>query len=280
MIPPGPPGVKLPDSVFVILRDLIQDRTGVIFADDKREVLEDKLRSRIGALSLDSYLDYFYLLRYGAGAEEEWPFVQDAIAVPETYFWREMDQIWALVNRVVPKLAAGAVGTPINIWCAACASGEEALTIAMVLHNSGWLDRAEIRLSASDASPQAIERARNGLFSERSCRHLPAEYRDKYFLRDGAGWRISPDIHATVNWQRANLCDPETIEPYLKAAAVFCRNVFIYFSPEAIQATVALFSRRLPRPAYLFLGVAESLVGHKTDFELQEVDNAFVYVRE
>lgn len=275
MLPPGPNGIELPESVFVILRDLIQERTGVSFADDKRQILADKLSNRVRALGLDSYLDYFYLLRYDAASGQEWREVQDAIAVPETYFWREIDQVWALINRVLPELVRE--NQPLYIWSAACASGEEPLTIAMALDNAGWFEKADIRITASDASPLAIARAKIGRYSDRSCRNIPAAFREQYFDPDGRNWRIRPEIHRRVAWQLANLCDQDQIEPFLLASIVFCRNVFIYFSSTAIHETVTLFAQRLPRPSYLFLGVAESLVSHKTEFELREIDRAFVY---
>src|ERR671912_3004994 len=88
----------LPIGVFVILRDLIRDRIGVWFDDAKRDLLAGKLSERIVARGLPSFLDYYYLLKYGPGSEEEWPHLTDALSVQETYFWRELDQVRALVD--------------------------------------------------------------------------------------------------------------------------------------------------------------------------------------
>ena len=114
---PTEPGPILSDTVFVLLRDLVQDHTGVYFSDDKREILAEKLVDRLTKLGMDSFLDYFYLLRYGE-SQAEWRLMQDSISVPETYFWREMDQVWALTNHVLPKLAAQQDAGPLTIWSA------------------------------------------------------------------------------------------------------------------------------------------------------------------
>src|SRR5277367_2276533 len=95
--------LHLSPSEFAILRDLIRERAGIFYEDNKREVLADKLSRRAIERGFDAFIDYYYLLKYGPGAEEEWRHVLDALSVQETYFWREIDQIRALVDVVVPR---------------------------------------------------------------------------------------------------------------------------------------------------------------------------------
>ena len=116
---PGP--IDLPVGVFVILRDLVRDRIGVSFEDDKRDLLAAKLTDRVRALGHLSFLDYYYRLKYGPGADEEWPQLTDALSVQETYFWREFDQVRALTDILVPQHVAAGRG-PIRVWSAACAT--------------------------------------------------------------------------------------------------------------------------------------------------------------
>jgi chemotaxis protein methyltransferase CheR len=272
--------ISLPEAVFTILRDLIRERTGLCYEADQREQLADKLTSRALERGFDSFLDYYYLLKYGPGAEEEWPRVMDALSVPETYFWREIDQVRALVNVLVPEHVAAHPGAPVRIWCAACASGEEPLTIAMALDEAGWFSRAPIEIRASDASPSAVEKARRGLYRERSFRTLPLSLRTKYFTEETDGARrVAPGLHARVRWEVANLMAPDEAGPLARVPFVFCRNVFIYFSAATIARAVQLFAREMDRPGYLFVGVSESLVRVTADFELEEVAGAFVYVK-
>src|SRR5215207_2929289 len=158
--------LELPIGVFVILRDLVRDRIGISFDDDKRDLLAGKLSDRLRALGLPSFLDYYYLLKYGPGAEEEWPQLTDTLSVQETYFWRELDQVRALVDVLVPAHVAAGRG-PVRVWSAACATGEEPLSIALALREAGWFDRADVEVWASDASPAALDKARLGVYRER-----------------------------------------------------------------------------------------------------------------
>jgi chemotaxis protein methyltransferase CheR len=242
-------------------------------------MLTDKLSGRVLESGFNSFIDYYYLLKYGPGAEAEWKHVMDALSVPETYFWREMDQVRALVDVVVPQYFATRSAEPLRIWSAACATGEEPLSIAMALNEAGWLDRVPIQIQASDASSAAIERARIGVYRERSFRALPLHLRKKYFAESGGTWRVDPVLQGQVNWAIANLTAPNEIACLLPATVVFCRNVFIYFSPTTITKTVRQFSEHMPTGGHLFVGVSESLLRLTTDFDLQEIGGAFVYVK-
>src|SRR5579872_6536156 len=133
-----PPRYQLSESEFTILRNLIHDRTGLFFENDKRDLLADKLSGRMIERKFRAFIDYYYLLRFGPGADEEWKHVLDALSVQETYFWREMDQIRALIDILVERHFADACVNPLRIWSAACATGEEPLTIAMALDQAGW----------------------------------------------------------------------------------------------------------------------------------------------
>jgi chemotaxis protein methyltransferase CheR len=279
-MPFGSEVLDMPEGIFTILRDLIRERTGMHFEGDRRMILADKLSPRALENGFSSFLDYYYLLKYGPGAEEEWPLVQDALSVPETYFWREMDQVHALVEVLVPRYLTAHPARRLDIWCAACASGEEPLSIAMALQEAGWFERASIRIRASDASQSALARARSGSYRARSFRSLPAVLREKYFTQAGEMWQIDARLQARVEWAQVNLMVEEQIAPFLGSTFIFCRNVFIYFSPATIAQTVRRFHRSMPRPGYLFTGAAESLVRNPAGFDLREVAGAFVYVVE
>jgi chemotaxis protein methyltransferase CheR len=264
-----------------LLRDLIHERMGLFFDNGKGDILTDKLSPLVIERGFTSLLDYYYLLKYDESAQGEWLSVMNALSVPETYFWREMDQVRALVESVVPKWFAEPGAGTLKIWSAACASGEEPLTIAMALEEAGWLGRAPVKIRATDASPAAIEKARRGVYRERSFRNLPAELRDKYFTREGETktWRVDAGLHASVEWGVVNLMDEAEVAPLASANVIFCRNVFIYFSDQTIAKTARAFAAHIRPPGCLFVGASESLLRVTEDFELQEIGNAFVYVR-
>jgi chemotaxis protein methyltransferase CheR len=270
--------IDLSVGVFLLLRDLIRDRIGMWFEDDKRGMLAEKLSDRVRASGTTSFLGYYYLLKYGPGAEAEWPELTDALSVQETYFWREVQQVRALTDILVPEHAAAGRG-PVRIWSAACATGEEPLSIAIALREAGWLDRADVEIWASDASPAALEKARRGVYRPRSFRALPPELQHKYFTPVEGGWRVDPKLQARVRYVQANLLNPAETDLLATAPFVFCRNVFIYFSRATIGRVVDHFAARMPQPGHLFVGAAESLLRSSTAFELDEVGGAFVYVK-
>jgi chemotaxis protein methyltransferase CheR len=260
-----------------LLRELIGERFGMQFDDNNMDIMIDKLSPLLIERGIDSLIDYYYVLKYD-NPSNEWDSVIDALTVRETFFWREFDQVRALVDVVMPKLAAS--GRPVRIWSAACATGEEPLTIAMALEQGGWFDRIPIDIVASDASPAALAAARAGFYRERSFRALSPETRDRFFQSADGRWRVRPHIHERIQWRRVNLTVPSEIQTLATAPVIFCRNVFIYFSEAIIRQIAKVFADRMPRPGYLFLGAAESLLKFTTDFELEEISGAFVYVKE
>jgi chemotaxis protein methyltransferase CheR len=273
----SPDVIAVPEGVPLLLRDLIHERTGLYFEADRLDLMVEKLRERVAFHRCQSYLDYYYLLKYDGARADEWLRVMDAFSVQETYFWRESGQIDALVRHVVPAWFAQHTA-PLEIWSAACASGEEPYTILIALREAG-LGHLPIRVYASDASEFALARARMGVYRERSFRALPAELRAKYFRPVADGWQIDPQLAAAVQFTRANLVAPAEIAMLARAGVIFCRNVFIYFSPDAIRRTLAVFAAHMRAPGCLFVGSSESLLKLTHDFELQEIDDAFAYVR-
>ncbi|HEX6291237.1 MAG TPA: CheR family methyltransferase [Herpetosiphonaceae bacterium] len=271
--------LSLPPSTFAILRDLIHERTGLYYAEDQRDMLADKLSPRVIALGFGSFLDYYYLLKYDAASDEEWRALLNALSVQETFFCREADQVRTLVEVLIPQYVAANPGVTVRIWSAACATGEEPLSIAMALDQAGWFSRAPITILASDASSAAIEKARSGLYRDRSFRSVPESLRARYFTAAGGAWRIDPQIHARVTWAVANVTVDEEIRHLSTAPFIFCRNAFIYFSERTIRKTVDLFRTYQPTPGYLFVGASESLLRITTSYQLCEIGGTFVYVK-
>ena len=269
--------LKAPEGTALLLRDIVHEHTGLFFEQGRLDILMDKLAPLAQARNCKSFLDYYYLLKLEGETTGEWQNVMEALSVQETYFWREMDQIRALVDLVVPEWFSR-TNRPLRIWSAACATGDEPFTIAMALEEAGWFRRGQIEIVASDASVTALEKARRGVFRERSFRHLPEQLRAKYFQSVPHGWSIVPELLVRVRFHRANLVVPSEIAPLANSPIIFCRNVFIYFSSEAIGRTVNAFAARMPPGGRLFIGASESLLRLRTPFELQELGGAFNYV--
>lgn len=267
------------ESAFVLLRDLIAQRTGVYFANDKRDLLADKLSDLLAARGMTSYLDLYYLLRYDADAARHWRELVDRLAVPETYFWRQPDQVLAMARVLAPRHFERRPTTPFRIWSAACCTGEEPLSIAIALAEAGLLDRHPFEIVGSDASAAMLERARQGLYGERAFRALPPGLRARYFRAESRGWRVDPALHGRVQWTMANLVERDDVAPLAAVDVVFCRNVLIYFADETVAQVARVLADAMPDDGHLCLGASESLTRMSTAFELVEVGGAFMYTK-
>lgn len=260
-----------------LLRDLIHERTGIFFDSSRFDVLVEKIEPLAMERNCYSLLDYYYLLKYEENGVEDWARVLDALSVQETYFWREMAQVRVLVDVLVPQWFKK-TSQPLQVWSAACATGEEPYSIAIALLEAGW-GAHPIEIRASDGSQSALDKCTAGVYREKAFRCLPPGLKTKYFRPVGNEWQLLPEVARRVTFQRANLLATEEISNLARAPIIFCRNVFIYFSPHAIRQTLAAFASRMPAGGHLFVGASESLLRLTADFELKEMQDTFAYVR-
>jgi chemotaxis protein methyltransferase CheR len=239
----------------------------------------DLLLAKLEPLARDrkcaSFLDYYYALK--DNDHGEWDRAWEALSVQETYFYREIAQVNILVDKIIPEWFQK-TSLPFRIWSAACATGEEPYTIAIALAEKGW-GTHPIEIFASDASPAALEKAQRGIYREKSFRSLSPTLRQKYFQPVTGGSQLSPEIMKRVTFSRVNLLELGEVSPVARVQAIFCRNVFIYFSRHSIRQTVAMMAAKMPPGAHLFVGASESLLRITTDFDLKEIEGALVYVR-
>jgi chemotaxis protein methyltransferase CheR len=265
------------ENAFTLVRDLIEERLGIFYDNGKRDMLTDKLSQLIVGYGFQSFLDYYYALKYDADAGRYWSELIDRLSVPETYFWRQPEQFEALARHIAPAHLSNG-NAKLRIWSAACCTGEEPLSIAMALAEAGRYPDDRIEIIASDASPAMVERARRGVYGERSFRNLPPGWRERYFEPCDGQWKIADALHSRIDWRVINLLDADQVTSVPVPDVVFCRNVLIYFSDAAIGRLAATLSRHMPTGGKLFVGAAESLTRLQSEFVLDEIGNAFVYV--
>jgi chemotaxis protein methyltransferase CheR len=273
-------GLRVPERTLILLRDLVHGHAGLYYDEQRLDFLRDRLSPLAVDRGFDSLLDYYYLLKYDANAEEEWTRAIDALSVQETYFWREFDQVRALVDSIVPRLIS--LGRrPVRIWSVPCATGEEPLSLAMALEEAGWFDRAMIEIHASDASAAALARARTGRYGARAFRQLSPELRHKYFDADAerSDWTVKSALAARVSsWTRVNVVRASELM-LSRCDVIFCRNLFIYFNEASVRQVVEAFADRMPSPGFLCVGASESLLRVTARFDLQDIAGAYVYVK-
>jgi chemotaxis protein methyltransferase CheR len=257
-------------------RDLLTDRFGWRLEDDRGRLVE-LLESRLAPGQ--SRGDYLERLRAATPSSAEIRSLAEALAVSETYFFRNPEQFAALAEVALPAVIARNPSGPIRILSAGAASGEEAYSIAMtVLRLRRERRLPPVEILGVDFSRRAIERARQARYSAWALRGLPENLRAEHFESDGRHFDLRREVTSLVRFEERNLLD-------LRSAGgpwdiVFFRNTFMYFTPEAARAVLAAIADVMPPGAFLFLGHAETLRGLSDAFALRHTHGTFYYVRE
>ena len=261
-------------QVLAILSALIEEKTGIHYGPSDLELLSDKLRPKAEERGCDSLLDYYYLLRYDDPSGRELDELIDALVVPETYFFREFDALELVVKDfVLPRLSRD---ERPRIWCAACATGEEPLTLAMLLAEAGALDQVD--LVASDLSPRVLRRAKAGEFGPRSLRHVPKPaLAERWLTRDERVIRVNPALVDAIDFRRVNLVDDASIRRLGSFDVVCLRNVLIYFKDETALQVIGAIRNVLRPDGALFVGASESLLRLGSALVCEERSGTFLY---
>lgn len=219
------------------------------------------------------------LTRLEAGAHDDLRALAEAVTVPETYFFRNVDQFRAFRELVVPgRLAARGPARELRVLSAGCASGEEAYSIAIALRELGVAPSIPTTIMGTDVNPAVLAKAASGRYSPWALRETPAEARGRWFTRDGRDFVLADEVRASVTFHEHNLLDPEPW-PVGSFDVVFWRNVMMYFTPEAASRVITSLTRSLVPGGYLFLGHAETLRGISNEFHLRSSHDTFYYQR-
>jgi len=265
----GSPAVS--PQVFSILSALIEERLGLFFTPEYRDLFAEKLMPRAQERGFDSLLDYYYFLRYDEAADAELAIIADLLTVNETYFLREAQQLRALVNVWLEPQARA--GRPLSVWCAACSTGEEPLTLAALLDEKGLLSGA--RIVASDVSARVLQIASRGVYGSRSVRSMNAL--PSWLRREGDAHAVDDRLRLAIDWRRINLLDDAAVAELGTFDAILCRNVLIYFRDETIQGVVARLQRAMAPGGTLLVGASESLMRLGSSLLCEEHGGAFFY---
>ena len=195
--------------------------------------------------------------------------VVDAITTNETLFFRDNSPFDLLRYKIVPELMdrRRTPGNRLRIWSAACSTGQEVYSIAIVLKELlGDPDRYGVRLLGTDISNDAVVRASKASYSSvEMARGLPDDVRNRYFMQRGDTWHIRDEIRAMASFRRLNLL--EDFSSLGRFDIIFCRNVAIYFNDAGRRSLFSRLERALEPGGYLIIGAMESLNGVSRQFE-------------
>lgn len=258
---------------FRLLRDVIADYCGIHTPDEGMSTFARKISRAMEATQAADFTEYYHLLKYGDSREIER--AVDAIVNNETYFFRELGQIEALLD-IVRDAPAGA--RSFRILSAGCSTGEEPYTIAMLLDEAGLLDKGRrIEIHGIDISGRALEKARHARYTSNSFRSAEGRYLDWYFKPADGVLRLDEALRRRVSFSQVNLMDSKKISALGMFDVVLCRNVMIYFETASrLKALDGLID--VTREAgHLFVGHSESLFNVTNALEMVQVGKAIGY---
>ena len=251
----------------------IQDNYGIKIPPTKEIMLESRLRRRmrqIGFNSLSAYIDYVFS---PTGRQKELTNMVDVLTTNKTEFFREPSHFEILADKVVPQLTSSRSFSPaagLRIWSAACSSGEEPYTIAMVLSELA-VQGSPLNFSilASDLSTKVLKKAYVAIYDEKEAQAVPLAMRKKYFLKSKEPHpglvRLVDSLRRTVTFHRINLMAND-FGLQNKMHVIFCRNALIYFNRQDQERLMTRFADQLVPGGFLFIGHSESLAGMNTPF--------------
>jgi chemotaxis protein methyltransferase CheR len=273
--------VAISDKDFEQLRDFIYNICGMYFHTTKKYFLESRLTRRMEATSCKAYQDYYLLLKSPRGSEEL-KFLMDEITTNETYFFRNVPQLAALENKLLPEIveAKNKMGfRKLRIWSAASSSGEEAYTMAMILLEKrptllkDWI----IEIVGTDINETVIAQAKEGIYNAYSVRNIPELYKRKYIREENGKFILSPEVKKFVTFNKLNLYEDSKMIFMKSFDFIFCANVLIYFDIASKSKVVQHFYNNLQPYGYFFVGQSESLHGVNDKFKTVHFPGGFGY---
>lgn len=273
--------MALSDKDFEQLRDFIYNLCGMYFHATKKYFLESRLTRRMEATGTKTCQDYYLLLKSPRGSEEL-KYLMDEITTNETYFFRNVPQLAALENKLLPEIVEvkNKMGfRKLRIWSAASSSGEEAYTMAMILleKRATLLKDWIIEIVGTDINETVIAQAKEGVYNAYSVRNIPELYKRKYIREDNGKFILAPEVKKFVTFSKLNLYEDSKMIFMKSFDFIFCANVLIYFDTASKSKVVQHFYNNLQPYGYFFVGQSESLHGVNDKFKTVHFPGGFGY---
>ena len=264
---------QISDAEFGNFQRFIFDAAGITLSSNKKALVCGRLAKRVHARKLSSYADYFQLLKSARDPAEVQTAI-DLLTTNETYFFREPKHFDYLVGTVLPQMRDAGIDR-LRVWSAACSTGAEPYTLAMLL-DAFAQDRQgpDYGILATDLDSEVLRTARRGVYPAAMLDPVPAGLRARYAMRANdpkrGEMRIAANLRAAIGFAQMNLMD-ERYPVGDPMDIIFCRNVLIYFDKATQEKVVRRLTECLRPGGLLFLGHSESIAGF--DLPLKTVAN-------
>jgi chemotaxis protein methyltransferase CheR len=254
-------------QAFSTITALVKEQSGIKLTDDKVYLVESRLRPLLRRRGMDSLDD----LAVHLASRRDEPLIREvteAMTTNESFFFRDIKP-FEIFRETVLKTVIESRGArrSFRIWSAACSSGQEPYSLAMILSDeAARLKDWRVDIVATDIATEMLAKAKSGRYSQFEVqRGLPMRQLVKYFRQDGSEWEINPQQRAMVDFRVQNILhECRSLGTF---DVIFCRNVLLYFDPETKRQVISRISRQLAPDGFLFLGGTESLMGLSQEFE-------------
>lgn len=262
--------LQITDSEFERIKKIMYKKTGVFLKPTKKPLVITRLRKRLEDMGLEKFADYINLLERPGG--EEFEFFINAITTNETYFFRHTKQFNYLNEVIIPEFIAANKGREMRVWSAACSTGEEPYSLAILLTEYAKKKPGfRFKIYASDVNSAVLDICRKGRYFERSMRETPSDIQKKYFNEVEEEGRlkrkmfeVDPGVRAKVEFKQHNLLNTFATR---NIDVVFLRNVMIYFDQTIKQKVVSTLQNNVTPDGYLVVSLSESLNDIESEFK-------------
>jgi len=266
----------LNDNEFDLFKELIYQQSGIHFNTTNRAILESRLRNRVQVTEKETPQKYYNFL---LSDPEELKFLLDSVTTNLTRFFRNIGNFDAFEKFVIPELLAYKAKCrdyTFKVWSAGCATGEEPLTIAMIMKEF-LPSYMKIEIIGSDLSLKSLLTAKSGFYPDDRVKDIPEHYLNKYFERKRDGYQVKNEIMQLIKFDYHNLKYDSGLQ---NMDVVFCRNVIIYFDAEAQRNVINSFWQAMKNFSFLFIGHSESLFGMNTQFQFVKTEWTTLYKKQ
>ena len=271
----------LADEEFLQFRDFILEKSGLFFEEKKRYFVEKRVIKCFKESAATSLRDYYRSLKYEKN-NEVLSLLLESFTTNETYFYRDIPQTETFTEEALPLVLAEKRtqnNYQLGIWSAACSSGPEIYTIAILLKETiSDFHKWKINLLATDLDRKMISQAKTAIYHKRTVKDVPPGILKKYFtlLKDGR-YQLNSTISSMVTFEHLNLIDQMGLKKQGGNDFIFCRNVLIYFHDNAKRQVVEGLYNNLNKNGFIFLGHSESVGRISTAFRLKKLKRVWVY---
>ncbi|MEE9319335.1 MAG: protein-glutamate O-methyltransferase CheR [Granulosicoccus sp.] len=252
------------DSDFSFVQDLVRRESAIALDSDMKYLVESRLTSLARKTEYGTLQELLNSLR-NKQDDRLTASVIEAMTTNETSFFRDAHPFDTLCDSVLPSIADSHPDI-INIWCAACATGQEPYTIAMSILEKCSALAPRVNILATDLSSEVVDKTELGLYTKLEVnRGLPIQMLAKYFTKKGLSWQVGQELREMVTARTMNLIGDWSALPSIDV--IFMRNVLIYFDPDVKSSVLNKTSTVLKPEGYLFLGLSETVLNLDTCYE-------------